>query len=360
MKILTVIGARPQFVKAAPVSKLLRKNNEEILLHTGQHYDENMSDSFFKDLNIPEPEYNLGVGSSSHGKQTGMMLEGIETAIMKENPDLVLLYGDTNSTIGGSLAAVKLHIPVAHIESGLRSFNRYMPEEINRVTTDHLSSILFAPTDEAVKNLENEGIPKERIFRTGDVMYDAFLYAKSNLDMKSILEKFNLKENEYVLSTVHRPENTDSRSSLKNLLDGLNGSPKKVVLPLHPRTRSFMEKYSFKKEVWNNIQFIDPVGYLDFIGLEMGAWKIATDSGGIQKEAYMAKKPCITMRKQTEWVETVNAGWNVITSYNTHKIVENLNNFNPDYEQPPLYGDGRASYQISKAIDEFNSKKIPL
>ncbi len=360
MRILTVIGARPQFVKAAPVSRQLRKINEEILLHTGQHYDENMSASFFRDLNIPTPDYNLGVGSGNHGQQTGEMLKGIEDVILKEKPNLVLLYGDTNSTIAGSLAAVKLHIPVAHIESGLRSFNRYMPEEINRVTTDHLSSILFAPTDEAVKNLEKEGISRDRIFRTGDVMFDAFLFAKENLDLDMILNKYNLKENEYVLSTVHRPENTDKKEDLKSLFDGLNGSPKTVILPLHPRTRSFIEKHSFNKEMWDNIRFIDPVGYLDFIGLEIGAWKIATDSGGIQKEAYLASKPCITMRKQTEWVETVGAGWNVITSNNTRKIIDSLNNFNPTNVQTPLYGDGKASEEISEVINQYSDKKILL
>jgi len=360
MKIITVIGARPQFVKAAPVSRELRKNNEEILVHTGQHYDENMSNTFFKELNIPEPKYNLGVGSGSHGKQTGMMLEGIERVLMDENPDLVLLYGDTNSTIAGSLSAVKLHIPVAHVESGLRSFNRLMPEEINRVTTDHISSILFAPTDDAVKNLEKEGIDKDRIFRTGDVMYDAFLYARENIDLKTVLKKFDIEENEYVLSTVHRPENTDNRESLKSLFDGLNGSPKRVILPLHPRTVSLMKKYSFKKEMWNNIQFIDPVGYLDFIGLEIGAWKIATDSGGIQKEAYLAGKPCITMRKQTEWVETVDAGWNVITSNDTELIKDRLKSFSPDNERISLFGDGKASEEISDIIDRYDTKEIPL
>ncbi len=360
MRILTVIGARPQFVKAASVSRQLRKHNEEILLHTGQHYDDNMSDSFFRDLKIPEPDFNLNVGSGNHGNQTGEMLKGIEVILLREEPDLVLLYGDTNSTISGSLASVKLHIPVAHIESGLRSFNRYMPEEINRVVTDHLSSILFAPTDIAVKNLKMEGIAQERIFRTGDVMYDAFLFAKKNLDLLHILNKYKLIENEYVLSTVHRPENTDSKEDLQNLFNGLNGSPKRVILPLHPRTKFCMERYSFNEEMWENIQFIEPAGYLDFIGLEIGAWKIATDSGGIQKEAYLAGKPCITLRKQTEWLETVQAGWNVITSNDTELIIDKLNNFNPKGVRDCLYGDGKTSEEILKVIEDFKKREISL
>jgi len=362
MNILTVIGARPQFIKTGPVSKELRKSNEEIILHTGQHYDDNMSESFFNELKIPEPDYNLFIGSGCHGLQTGKMLIGIEEVLMKEKNDLVLIYGDTNSTIAGSIAAIKLQIPVAHVESGLRSFNKKMPEEINRIVTDHLSAILYTPTNTAVSNLLNEGINKERIIRTGDVMYDAFLYAKKKLDIVKVLSKYDLKENEYVLSTIHRPENTDTKKGLLSLLKGLNGSPKKVIIPLHPRTRDYITKHNLKDEILKleNVSLIDPVGYLEFISLELGAWKIATDSGGIQKEAYLAGKPCITMRKQTEWVETVETGWNILVTNDTNKIKDALENFNPKGYRPQFYGDGKAAKQIANHINSLEPGKILL
>lgn len=362
MRITSIFGARPQFIKAGPISRELRKKNEELIIHTGQHYDINMSKNFFEELDIPQPDVNLGVGSGTHGIQTSKMMSGIEKVLMENDTDLILLYGDTNSTIAGSLVGVKLHIPIAHVESGLRSFNREMPEEINRVITDHISSFLYTPTEIAERNLLNEGIDKKRIIRTGDVMFDAFLYAEKKLDIQKVLSKYDLVKDNYVLSTVHRPENTDTRNGLLSLFKGLNGSPKPVIIPLHPRTKNYIKKFGLEKEISNmgNIKIIDPAGYLDFIALEIGSWKIATDSGGIQKEAYLAGKPCITLRKQTEWVETVKAGWNVIVSSRTKDIIDALENFDPPKNRPNLYGEGKAAIEICDHISNLEPNKILL
>jgi UDP-N-acetylglucosamine 2-epimerase len=324
MKILTVVGARPQFIKLAPLSKTLREDGiNEIIVHTGQHYDENMNDLFFKELEIPESDYNLGIGSGNHGEQTGKMLIEIEKIMLKENPDLVIVYGDTNSTLAGALAASKLHIKLAHVEAGLRSFNKRMPEEINRVLTDHVSDILFCPTQTAVDNLKNEGITKG-VYLVGDAMFDALVHFSKISDMKSnILERLNIKPKEYYLATIHRAENTDNYERLKNILTAFSKMNKIVVFPIHPRTRKMINYYGLGDLLENdNVKVIDPVGYLDMLKLEKSAKAILTDSGGIQKEAFWLKVPCITLRDETEWIETVNLGWNRLVGSNVEKILE--------------------------------------
>lgn len=348
MKILTVIGARPQFIKAAAVSNKLRKNHEEVLVHTGQHYDNNMSDIFFDELGIPKPNYNLNIGSGNHGYQTGKMLMELESLYLNEKPDLVLVYGDTNSTLAGALAASKLLIPVAHIEAGLRSFNMKMPEEQNRVLTDHISKYLFAPTDTAIKNLKNENIT-ENVFNTGDVMFDAIkLFKEKALETSTVLIDNNISPNEYILSTIHRAENTNDINRLKNIINALNECEKNIVLPLHPRTHKFIKDYGLT--INNNIKIIAPVGYLDMINLENNSQKIVTDSGGVQKEAYFLQKPCITMRDETEWIETVENGWNTIVGSNKEKILDAIINFNPKGEQKMAFGYGNAADIISEKL----------
>jgi UDP-GlcNAc3NAcA epimerase len=312
LKVVTIVGARPQFVKAAMVSRALRKHRgcREILIHTGQHYDANMSARFFEELEIPEPDHNLGVGSGSHGDQTGRMLTLIEKILLQEKPDWTLVYGDTNSTLAGALAAAKLHIPVAHVEAGLRSFNRRMPEEINRVLTDHVSEMLFAPTKTAVVNLAAEGIGGKNVALVGDVMCDAAIfYARRAAQTSPILKHLKLESNHYILATIHRAENTDALARLKIILRGLELVAKKipVVLPLHPRTRAVMKSVGLTAA---DVRIIEPVGYLEMIELERHAAVIATDSGGVQKEAYFHRVPCVTLRAETEWTELVRTGWN--------------------------------------------------
>ncbi|WP_035288372.1 UDP-N-acetylglucosamine 2-epimerase (non-hydrolyzing) [Clostridium sp. KNHs214] len=351
MKIITIVGARPQFIKAAAVSNIIRKEHEEVLIHTGQHYDENMSKVFFEELNIPKPDYNLGVGSGSHGKQTGEMLSKLEEIYLKEKPDLVLVYGDTNSTLAGALAASKLLIPVAHVEAGLRSFNKAMPEEQNRILTDHISELLFVPTTTAENNLKNEGVIKG-VHNVGDVMFDAVLHFKKLSQEKSkILKKIGLEDEEFILTTIHRAENTNDINRLKNIIEALNESDEKIVLPLHPRTKKYIEDYGLK--FGENIKVIEPIGYLDMISLEMHAKKIVTDSGGVQKEAFFMGKPCVTMRDETEWVETVQNGWNVIVGTNKEAILQNIKNFIPKEEQKNIFGDGHAGDRILKIINNF-------
>lgn len=351
MKIITVVGARPQFIKAAAVSAKLREKNEEILIHTGQHYDDNMSKIFFDELGIPKPDYNLEVGSGGHGNQTGHMLIKLEDIYLKEKPDMVLVYGDTNSTLAGALCASKLLIPVAHVEAGLRSFNMAMPEEQNRILTDHISSILFPPTETAVKNLKKEGLEKN-LHNVGDVMFDAILHFKALAETKNIAESLNLND-DYILTTIHRAENTNDISRLKNIIEALNESGKAIILPLHPRTKKFIQDYGLKFS--DNIKVIDPVGYLEMISLEMNASKIVTDSGGVQKEAFFMKKPCITMRDETEWVETVYNGWNVIAGADKDKILSSITSFVPEKEQESIFGDGKAADKIVDTITkEFN------
>ncbi len=351
LTILTIVGARPQFVKAAPVSRALRRVAREILVHTGQHYDHGMSAVFFEELAIPEPDYNLGIGSGSHGQQTGQMLIAIEAVLLKERPDWVLVYGDTNSTLAGALAAVKLHIPVAHVEAGLRSFNRAMPEEHNRVLTDHAADLLFCPTQNAVDLLAREGIT-ESVHLTGDVMLDAFLHNTALAEHRStILVELGLQPRAYYLATLHRPANTDDPAQLQTLLETLAELAFPVILPLHPRTRQQIERHALiPKSNIQNLKFIAPVGYLDMLMLERRAACILTDSGGVQKEAYMAGVPCITLREETEWVETVAAGWNVLVGADPKRLRAAIRDFAPPTERPTLYGNGHAAERIVEIL----------
>lgn len=361
MKLTTIIGARPQFIKAAVVSRAMAAQCSagsapivETIVHTGQHYDSNMSDVFFDELDIPRPTHHLGIGGGSHGKNTGRMIEGIEAVLLAEKPDWVLVYGDTDSTLAGTIAAVKLHIPVAHVEAGLRSFNRRMPEEINRVLTDHASSLLFAPTDTAVRNLAKEGIDSNRIRQVGDVMYDAALFYSERAKQSSrILETLKLTQKGFVLTTIHRAENTDDRARLQQILAGLATSRLPVVLPIHPRFRKQLA--SFELSLPANVIVIDPVGYLDMVRLESAAAFILTDSGGVQKEAYFHSVPCITMRDETEWVETVEAGWNRIVGADADRISQALLEAKPPAQGADfLYGDGNAGGQIVRMLVEFS------
>jgi UDP-GlcNAc3NAcA epimerase len=352
MKVLSIVGARPQFIKAAAVSRVLRDKHQEILVHTGQHYDQNMSEIFFRELDIPEPDINLNVGSGDHGFQTGKMLARIERVLKKERPDLVLVYGDTNSTLAGALAAAKLHIRVAHVEAGLRSFNRLMPEEINRIIADHLSDLLFCPSQTSVDNLAAEGI-KKGVHLVGDVMADALIHVTHHAcTFSNILDRYNLTEKEYLLATVHRPENTDDPTRLMNILTAFSRIEEKIIFPVHPRTRQKIVALSMD-QLWpslNNLMLVDPLGFLDMVRLEQGARLILTDSGGIQKEAYWLAVPCITLRDETEWVETVETGWNLLTGSDAERIIEAVYSFCPNSAQQVLYGDGKASNRIISLI----------
>ena len=352
-RIVTVVGARPQFIKAAAVSRALRAEPgmEEILVHTGQHYDENMSNVFFEELDIPKPDYHLGIGSGTHGSQTGRMLEVIERVLLDERPDRVLVYGDTNSTLAGALAAAKLHVPVDHVEAGLRSFNRHMPEEINRVLTDHASDLLFAPTDAAVENLRREGIAEHRVQLVGDVMYDAALYYGAKAERQSrVLEQLSLRSKGYILATVHRAENTDDPARLHAIFDGLEcvAQDMPVVLPLHPRTRRCLSLLRIKAA---SINLIEPVGYLEMVMLEKNAAVIATDSGGVQKEAFFYRVPCVTLRDETEWVETVDSGWNHLIPADEKLIYETIKNAEAPGLAPPFYGKGTSAQNIARILE---------
>jgi UDP-GlcNAc3NAcA epimerase len=316
MKICSVIGARPQFVKAGAVSRaLLSHGIDEVLIHTGQHYDTNMSEVFFREFAISAPKYNLGVGSGTHGGQTARMLDGIEQVLLSERPDVVLVYGDTNSTLAAAIAAVKLRIPVAHVEAGLRSFNRAMPEEINRIVADSVSEVLFVPTINAAAQLRREGQPEDRIVWTGDVMYDAALMmsdiARAN---STIVQDLGLVEKEYFLATVHRAENTDDEARLRAIFGALMTVAERypVVVPLHPRTRAALDHAGLLSTVCQRLRVLEPVGFFDMVRLEMGAHAIASDSGGVQKEAFFHRVPCFILRNETEWVELVAAGWNTL------------------------------------------------
>ncbi len=332
MKFVSIVGARPQFIKAAVLSRELRKQHIEILVHTGQHYDANMSDVFFQEMEIPKPVYNLNIGSGNHGEQTGAMLEGIEKVLLQEKPDWCLVYGDTNSTLAGAIAASKLHIKIAHVEAGLRSFNRRMPEEINRVLTDHISDLLLCPTQTAVENLKLEGITKG-VHLTGDVMYEALMWAIEKAKKSSkILQELNLIPKNYLLATVHRAENTDNPERLKNILDAFNQLNKIIIWPVHPRTRKKLKEINWKPK--NHLKLIEPVGYLDMVQLESNASLIITDSGGIQKEAYWLQVPCVTLREETEWVETVESGWNKLVGSGINEIVIGIRKFQVRSEKP--------------------------
>ncbi len=368
MKIVTVIGARPQFIKAAAVSRAIRMHNEsesnteicEIIVHTGQHFDANMSDVFFEQLDIPRPNYNLGISGVSHGAMTGRMLEQIESLLQEENPDWVLVYGDTNSTLAAALAASKLHIPIAHVEAGLRSNNMAMPEEVNRIITDRVSTLLLCPTQAAANNLESEGYPfpsinncKQRIENVGDVMFDATLFYKDRVNKTIDLRQWGLIEKEYVLCTLHRAENTDDASRLSSIFSALIeiSNKCKVVLPLHPRTRNKLTELDLldaNSESGNdNMKIIAPLSYFEMQRLEMGAVTILTDSGGVQKEAFFHQVPCLTLRDETEWMETLEFGWNQLVGADKQAIVNGMDSSaKPEHGNFEYYGSGNASQKI--------------
>jgi len=366
MKILTILGARPQFVKAATVSRAIkaREDIEEVIVHTGQHFDPNMSDVFFEQLDIPRPNYNLQIAGLSHGAMTGRMLEGIESLILQEQPDWVMVYGDTNSTLAGALAATKLQIPVAHIEAGLRSRNSAMPEEINRVLTDRVSSLLLCPTKTAVNNLQLEGFPypaistdrgqaPQHIVNIGDVMYDAVLHYRESAKEKISLDTFGLIHKNFGLCTLHRQENTDSPKRLENILSALREIAKDIplVMPLHPRTRHKIEQQQ-KSNALNGITVLDPMPYLEMQRLQMSAKLILTDSGGMQKEAYFHQVPCITMRDETEWIETLENNFNVLVGATKEEIIKAVNNTSKKINMPDQpFGNGKASEEIVKALE---------
>ena len=352
-KIITVIGARPQFIKASVVSKELRKYFNEIIIHTGQHYDKNMSDVFFEQLKIPKPDYNLGIGGGSHAYQTGNMLIETEKILLKEKPDYVLVYGDTNSTFAAALAASKLLIPVIHIEAGLRSFNMKMPEEQNRVLTDHISKILFASTDEAVRNLEKEGIT-ENVYNVGDVMCDSVLYfskmTEKNFDLNLIPLYERKKLRKWYLTTIHRAENTEDDKNLREILKALNELDELVIFPVHPRIRKMIDNLK-EENNYSNIYFIEPVDYLTMLYLTKNSKKVITDSGGLQKECYILDVPCITVRDQTEWIETLKRGYNILSKPVYEELKDKIENSKIiDNNKINYYGDGNTSKRIVDII----------
>jgi UDP-GlcNAc3NAcA epimerase len=351
MIIATIVGARPQFIKAAGVSRFIRQKHLEILVHTGQHYDYEMAGIFFEGLELPPPDYDLGVGSGPHGAQTGAMLEGIEKVLQSERPDMVVIYGDTNSTLAGALAAAKLNIPVAHVEAGLRSYNRRMPEEVNRVIADHLSALLLCPSLTAVSNLEAEGI-KNNVHLVGDVMLEVLNWALARAEAKTpeVLAKYSLERRLFTLLTVHRSENTDDGQRLRGIVDAINALDEPVVFPIHPRTRKALARTSVK--LASHILIIDPVGYLEMIALSRAARIIMTDSGGLQKEAYWLGVPCLTLRKETEWVETVENGWNMLVGTDPEKIRHVARSFVPPKKHPPLYGDGKMAAKCLDLLEQ--------
>jgi UDP-GlcNAc3NAcA epimerase len=348
MKIVSIVGARPQFIKAAVLSRELRKEHTEILVHTGQHYDENMSAIFFAELGIPEPEYSLKIGSGLHGAQTGAMLAGIEQVLVDEQPDWVVVYGDTNSTLAGALAAAKLHLRVAHIEAGLRSFNRAMPEEINRVLTDHISTLLFCPTQTAITHLAAEGIT-HGVYRVGDVMYDALMWAVAQGRTRpDVLAGLGLPEKGYLLATLHRAENTDNLTRLQSITDAFNRLDEPLVFPVHPRTRKKLDEIAYAPAP--HVHLIEPVGYLDMARLESAARRILTDSGGIQKEAMWLGVPCVTLRDETEWVETVESGWNVLVGADPVALLAAVHRPTPILQPVANQMPGGADRKITKIL----------
>jgi len=343
-KVLSIIGARPQFIKHAPMQLQLQKHFNSLTLHTGQHYDSNMSDIFFNDLNIPQPDFLMNIGGSKpQGEQTGMMMAEIENVCDNEKPDALLIYGDTNSTLAGALVAAKMNIPIIHIEAGLRSYNRQMSEEVNRIVADQFADILFCPTDKAVENLQKEGIKHEKIFVCGDVMCDMLELIRPKVK--------RLLENDYYFATIHRPYNTDDIERLKNILNTFNQVDKQVVFSIHPRTVARMKTYAFTKEDYANIHFIDPVGYVESISYQSYASCVITDSGGMQKEAYMLQKKCITLRSETEWTETLQGGWNTLLFEDIDQLQQVINT-KPHNYIPNIYGNGHAAEEIVRLIKD--------
>jgi len=382
LKIVTVVGARPQIIKAAALSRAIRTSFsdkiQEIIIHTGQHYDNNMSQVFFEEMGIPSPHINLNIGSASHGKQTALMLDGIEKILIEENPDYIVLFGDTNSTLAGAIAASKIHIPIVHIEAGLRSFNKSMPEEINRIMCDHASTLLFVPTRAGIKNLEREGFSTQTkspyssdnagVFHCGDIMFDNLVYFAEVADQKTqIMNNLGLKSNEYVLCTIHRDNNTDSPERLHQIITAMchiaENLNLKVVIPLHPRTSKILEN-SLPKDLYNrlfnnaSILLIPPVSYLEMIALEKNARLILTDSGGVQKEAYFFKKPLVVARPETEWIEIIENGAGIIADADAGKIIESVEYFidNESLSFPNEFGDGHAAEFICRTLLEQKKK----
>ena len=348
MRVLSVVGNRPQFVKSAPLSLALRDAGiEEVVLHTGQHYDRELSDVFFEELELEPPKHRLEAGSGSHAEQTARMLPGIERAVLAEQPDAVLVYGDTNSTLAGALATAKTETPIAHVEAGLRSFDRTMPEEVNRIAVDALSSLLLAPSDTAVANLRREG-RTDGVFQVGDVMYDANLKLVPIARERSrALEAAGVDPGGYVLVTLHREANARA-APLRSVLDGLGSVEAQVVFPVHPRTRAVLDSEAISPPA--NVRLLPPAGYLDFAALASQARAIATDSGGVQKEAYWYGVPCVTLREETEWVETVEAGWNTLVGTDPKRLAAALAAPGPPDARPELYGDGRAAERIAQLL----------
>jgi UDP-N-acetylglucosamine 2-epimerase len=348
-KIVTVVGARPQFIKLAPFSRALKGHFKEVIIHTGQHYDKAMSDVFFVELGIRQPDYNLEVGSGSHSQQTAAMMIGIEEVLLKEKPDLVVVFGDTNSTLAATLVASKLGVKTVHVEAGLRSFNRAMPEELNRIASDHLSDLLFAPTERAMLNLTDEGLSNKSV-NTGDIMVDSVKYSlEQSYNEAFISEELNLKNKDYYLLTLHRPYTVDNSSLLNEILSELNKLDKKIVFPVHPRTNKNIDHSKLPEE--NNFIFINPIGHIGFLNLMSRSHKIITDSGGIQKEAYILKVPCITLRSETEWVETVESGWNCLIDPVNNNISDRIRNFAVPEKHGKLFGENVAQ----KMIDEIKN-----
>jgi UDP-N-acetylglucosamine 2-epimerase len=348
LKVLTVLGTRPQYIKAAAVSRALRPLHVEVLVDTGQHYDANMSDVFLQELEMPRPDRNLGIGSGSHGEQTARMMLALEPLLLSEEPDLVLVYGDTNSTLAGALVAAKLGVRLAHVEAGLRSFNRRMPEEINRVLTDHSADLLFCPTQTAAENLRAEGITRG-VHTTGDVMADTLLrFLPRAQESSGAPARLGLEAASYVLVTLHRPGNVDDLRRLASLLEVLARLEDRVVFPVHPRTRVSLSELGYSPAP--NIGLVDPVGYLDMLALEANARRIVTDSGGVQKEAYILGVPCVTCREETEWTETLETGWNVLAGSEPEGVLEAVLRPPPAGERPQLFGDGHAAERIVELL----------
>ncbi|QSX00758.1 non-hydrolyzing UDP-N-acetylglucosamine 2-epimerase [Haloterrigena alkaliphila] len=352
MRVCSIVGARPQFVKAAVVSDAIREVGEEVLVHTGQHYDEEMSAVFFEELGIPEPDFNLGVKSDTHGRQTAKMIAEIEPIVEETDPDVILLYGDTNSTLAGAIVGSKCDTVVAHVEAGLRSHNRDMPEEINRVLTDHASDLCFPPSESAVDALASEGIT-DGVYWTGDVMYDSVLAVRDRVaNISTVLDDLGVEAGEFILATVHRQSNTDRRENLESILAGLEDAQKPIVFPAHPRTVEALEEYGLRERADDALEIVEPLGYLDFVRLLDTADRVVTDSGGVQKEAFFLETPCVTLREETEWTETVDAGWNELVGTDTERIRAALTDERTPETSPNPYGDGTASRRIAEILKE--------
>ncbi|HEY8172437.1 MAG TPA: UDP-N-acetylglucosamine 2-epimerase (non-hydrolyzing) [Dehalococcoidia bacterium] len=354
MKVATIVGARPQFVKAAAFSKALRLEHAEVLIHTGQHYDPALSDVFFEELHIPKPDHHLGVGSSSQARQTGHMMERLEPVLQREAPDWVVVFGDANSTLAGALVAAKLNLPLAHVEAGLRSFDRSMPEEINRIVADHTSDMLFAPTENAMALLAKEGLA-DKAHLTGDIMCDALLQHLQLAEQSDVLDRLALTPGGYVLATVHRAANTDDLDALGRILEALALLGEPVIFPMHPRARLALA--SSDLETSANVRVIEPVGYLDMLCLQRSARMLLTDSGGLQKEAYLLGVPCVTLREGTEWTETLSGGWNVLAGSDPERILAGAARARPRGEPPAVFGDGHSAERMVRLLHDDSSRR---